>query len=54
MQAAINRHVYTQPQSTWGNVLSYYNAAPANFYAQFWHGHAINQLAYGFCYDDVN
>lgn len=52
--AAINRHVYTQPQSTWGNVLSYYNAPPANYYAQFWHSHAINQLAYGFCYDDVN
>lgn len=52
--AAINRHVYTQAQSTWGNVGSYYNASPANYYAKFWHTHAINQLAYGFCYDDVN
>ncbi len=52
--AAINRHVYTQPQSTWHNPASYYNAAPANYYAKFWHTHAINALAYGFCYDDVN
>ncbi|BDI28856.1 hypothetical protein CCAX7_009070 [Capsulimonas corticalis] len=52
--AAINRHVYTNAQSTWGNVSSYYGAAPANYYAKFWHTHAINALAYGFCYDDVN
>jgi len=52
--AAINRHVYTQPQSTWGTVSNYYNAAPANYYAKFWHPHAIAGLAYGFCYDDVN
>ena len=51
--AAINRHVYTQPSSTWGNVASYYQAAPANYYSLFWHQHSINALAYGFCYDDV-
>ena len=27
--------------------------APANYYAKFWHDHAINKLAYGFPYDDV-
>ena len=30
----------------------YYQAAPANYYAKFWHDHAINNLAYGFPYDD--
>jgi hypothetical protein len=52
--AALNRHVYTNAQSTWGNVASYYQAAPANYYAKFWHVHAISGLAYGFPYDDVN
>ncbi len=50
--AAINRHVYTQ--SNWNNVADYYKAAPANYYAKFWHDHSISGLAYGFCYDDVN
>ncbi|MBY0011356.1 glycoside hydrolase family 64 protein [Paenibacillus typhae] len=50
--AAINRHVYTT--SNWNNVANYYNAAPANYYAKFWHDHSINGLAYGFPYDDVN
>ena len=50
--AAINRHVYTL--SNWNNVPDYYNAAPANYYAKFWHVHSISALAYGFCYDDVN
>ncbi|UJF36283.1 beta-1,3-glucanase family protein [Paenibacillus hexagrammi] len=50
--AAINRHVYTD--SNWNNVGSYYQAAPANYYAKFWHTHSINGLAYGFAYDDVN
>lgn len=50
--AAINRHVYTS--SDWNNVSTYYNAAPANYYAKFWHDHSIDRLAYGFAYDDVN
>ncbi|MFB7816673.1 glycoside hydrolase family 64 protein [Paenibacillus chitinolyticus] len=50
--AAINRHVYTT--SDWNNVSNYYKAAPANYYAKFWHDHSINRLAYGFPYDDVN
>lgn len=50
--AALNRHVYYE--SDWNNVSRYYNAAPANYYAKFWHDHSIDGLAYGFCYDDVN
>jgi hypothetical protein len=50
--AAINRHVYTD--SNWTIVGNYYKAAPANYYAKFWHAHSINGLAYGFAYDDVN
>lgn len=50
--AAINRHVYTD--SNWNIVGNYYKAAPANYYAKFWHDHSINGLAYGFAYDDVN
>ena len=52
--ASLNRHVYTLPQSSWGNTALYYNAAPANFYAKFWHDHDINRLAYGFAYDDYD
>lgn len=51
--AALNRHVY-ENQSNWNNVSAYYKAAPANYYAKFWHDHSIDGLAYGFCYDDVN
>lgn len=51
--AAINRHVYTD-SANWNNPSAYYKAAPANYYAKFWHDHSIDGLAYGFCYDDVN
>jgi F5/8 type C domain/Beta-1,3-glucanase len=50
--AALNRHVIERPQSDWSNPSLYYLAAPANYYAKFWHDHAINKLAYGFPYDD--
>src|SRR6266508_2102261 len=53
MCAALNRHVATLPQSQWSDPSLYYQAAPANYYARFWHNHAINHLAYGFPYDDV-
>ncbi len=52
--AALNRGVYSQPQSSWSNPALYYQTSPANYYAQFWHAHGISSLAYGFCYDDVN
>jgi hypothetical protein len=53
MCAALNRHVAQLPQSQWENPANFYQAAPANYYAKFWHDHAINHLAYGFPYDDV-
>ncbi len=52
--AALNRGVYSQPQSNWTNVGLYYKTAPANYYSWFWHTVAINGLSYGFCYDDWN
>jgi hypothetical protein len=53
MCAALNRHVATLPRDQWGNPTQYYKAAPANYYAKFWHDHGVNKLAYGFPYDDV-
>ncbi|WP_330342144.1 beta-1,3-glucanase family protein [Streptomyces sp. NBC_00557] len=53
MCAALNRHVATLPASQQADPSQYYKAAPANYYAKFWHDNAINNLAYGFPYDDV-
>ncbi|MDL4821810.1 beta-1,3-glucanase family protein [Actinomadura opuntiae] len=50
--SAINRHVAQLPQSQWSDPSLFYQAAPANYYAEFWHDHAIGHLAYGFPYDD--
>lgn len=50
--AAFNRHVMEDP-SKWNDPTAYYKSAPANYYAKFWHDHGINNLAYGYCYDDV-
>jgi hypothetical protein len=50
--AALNRHTADLPQAQWETVSNFYRAAPANYYAKFWHDHAINHLAYGFPYDD--
>ncbi len=52
MCSALNRHVATLPQSQWSDPTKYYTAGPANYYAKFWHDHAIDGLAYGFPYDD--
>jgi len=49
--AALNRHVRQDP-SLYSTPSAYYQAAPANYYAKFWHDNAINALAYGFPYDD--
>jgi trimeric autotransporter adhesin len=40
-------------QSMWSSSANFYQAAPANYYAKFWHDNAINGEAYGFPYDDV-
>jgi hypothetical protein len=58
--AAINRHVVdvTTPNvglQIWSDSSKYYKTFPYNWYAKFWHhyGISIDNLAYGFAYDDV-
>ena len=51
--AAFNRHVVENP-SQWTVPADFYLAAPANYYAQFWHSHSVGGLAYGFPYDDAS
>jgi F5/8 type C domain/Beta-1,3-glucanase len=51
--AGLNRHVAQLPASQQSSSANFYQAAPANYYAQFWHQNAINGLQYGFPYDDV-
>ncbi|WP_051839818.1 glycoside hydrolase family 64 protein [Streptomyces sp. NRRL F-5126] len=53
MCAALNRHVAQLPKDQWSTPSNFYKDGPANYYAKFWHDHAINNLAYGFPYDDV-
>ena len=60
MTAAINRHVVNTTTATPGqqdfyNVGSFYQTAPMNYYARFWHlpGISVDNLSYGFAYDDV-
>ena len=50
--AGLNRHVAQLPAQEQTNPAHFYKAAPANYYAKFWHDHAIDNLAYGFPYDD--
>lgn len=51
--AALNRHVAETPEK-WADAASYYPAGkPSNAYSKFWHDRSINQLSYGFAYDDV-
>ncbi|WP_328913643.1 discoidin domain-containing protein [Streptomyces sp. NBC_00223] len=53
MCAALNRHTATLPTAQQQDPTKFYSGDPANWYAKFWHDHAINHLAYGFPYDDV-
>ncbi|GII26406.1 beta-1,3-glucanase family protein [Planosporangium mesophilum] len=53
MCAALNRHTAHLPAAQQQTPSNFYLAPPANYYAKFWHDHAINRLAYGFPYDDV-
>jgi hypothetical protein len=46
------RHALDRPAAQQSNRANFYQAAPANYYAQFWHANAINGLQYGFPYDD--
>jgi len=50
--AAFNRHVMLDP-AHWNNSSYFYQAPASNYYAAFWHQHAYENRAYGFCYDDV-
>jgi riboflavin synthase alpha subunit len=51
--AALNRHTAQLPTAQQQTPSNFYLSAPANYYAKFWHDNAINNLAYGFPYDDV-
>lgn len=51
--AALNRHV-AENAALWATSGNFYATQPTNSYSQFWHAHAINNLTYGFPYDDVN
>jgi hypothetical protein len=64
ISAAIMRHVGATAgtfsaagkllnNSLWSDSTTFYTAAPADYYARFWHEHALNGKAYGFPYDDV-
>jgi glycosyl hydrolase family 64 (putative beta-1,3-glucanase) len=64
LSAAIFRHVGNAPgtfdaagkllnKNLWEDASTFYRAAPANYYARFWHERAIDGKAYGFPYDDV-
>ena len=50
--AAFNRGVATEPNN-FNNEAAYYKNKVANYYSGFFHNHAIDGYAYGFCYDDV-
>jgi hypothetical protein len=52
--AGLNRHVAQLPAAEQTNPANFYQAAPANYYAEFWHQNAINGKQYGFPYDDDN
>jgi hypothetical protein len=64
ISAAIFRHVGAAPgtfdangkllnQKLWATSDTFYAAAPADYYARFWHANALGGKAYGFPYDDV-
>jgi hypothetical protein len=64
LSAAINRHVGADAgtfspdgkllnHALWSDAGTFYTAAPADYYARFWHDHALQGKAYGFPYDDV-
>jgi hypothetical protein len=40
-------------QNLWKDSSTFYTSAPADYYAAFWHAHALRGKAYGFPYDDV-
>ncbi|CAM3893833.1 MULTISPECIES: beta-1,3-glucanase family protein [Flavobacterium] len=60
LTAAINRHMVdvtsaNPGQQNWYNTAQFYKSNPMNHYAKFWHsyGISVDNLSYGFAYDDV-
>jgi Beta-1,3-glucanase/Carboxypeptidase regulatory-like domain len=53
LAGAVNRHVAHLPKAEWAKAENFYRAAPANFYAKFFHDVAFGEKAYGFAYDDA-
>lgn len=51
--AAFNRGVATDP-ANYQNPNAYYKNGTYNYYSKFLHENSVNNLSYGFCYDDVN
>jgi hypothetical protein len=52
--AALNRCVAQFSATVQNTPADYYQNAPCNYYAAFWHSVAVNGRQYGFAYDDVN
>jgi len=52
ISAMFNRHMLENAANNC-NPSEFYKNAPANYYAQFWHVHSIDNKAYGFPFDDV-
>jgi hypothetical protein len=50
--ACVNRHCGTLPQSAWPDSTNYYRAYPCNYYSKWCHKRALQNLQYGFPYDD--
>jgi hypothetical protein len=52
ISAMFNRHMLENPANNC-KPEEFYKNSPANYYAQFWHLHSIDNKAYGFPFDDV-
>lgn len=53
VSAAFNRGVFDRPDH-WHDAQAFYPpGVPSNQYARFWHTHNLQNLSYGFAYDDV-
>ena len=52
--AGLNRCVAQFSTTVQNTPSDYYQNAPCNYYAAFWHSVAVNGLQYGFAYDDYN
>jgi hypothetical protein len=52
--AALNRGVAQDSATVQDTPADYYQSPPFNYYSAFWHSVAINNLQYGFPYDDVD